>query len=284
MAETPNTLANVLQELINTSDPAPQVVRVPAPNGVSELVALREGYELHHLPGQTAGARRHTFHDVSSFAEWLNRHAVDPSRTTEILVARRSVTATDRAVEDPGGDRVVCELELHPHFARWEEAFGKPMTQRELFSMVRAVMPTFAALPGTDTASYGTLLAQTLSSLRVVSTGSVEVRIDATGMIQFAGGDAGREISAKIPSEIHLDLPIFEGVEDSDGALHTYALEVLIECDTSSGAPVFALEAPTLELAERQARRDVASMLERKLLPDFLVGIGTHQIVGTPKR
>jgi hypothetical protein len=57
---------------------APPVLRAEDPAGNGTVLVVRNGYGVQHVAGRSEWARRHEFHDLRSFADWMNRHA-DPA-------------------------------------------------------------------------------------------------------------------------------------------------------------------------------------------------------------
>ncbi len=265
------------------AEASPKLDPIDDPSGRGRrVVAVREGYNLEYLMGPERGRRLHRIHDITSFADWLNRHA-DPDRT-EVLVDVHEVTAHLEPA-DPEGDMVVCQLSLHPLFQAWEAVFGKVLNQKLFHYQVRVLFDTFDAINNENTElTYGSLLMGSLGSLKVSSTGTLKTELDTTGMIKVLASDQGRSVDKQLPPEFSVTVPIIDGVLDggldaaSHGELKTYRLGLLLEVEAGESGLAFTVNCPQLAVALRDARRDAAEFLTGLLKDDFLVGLGAARV------
>lgn len=252
------------QVVIEASDPTPELVTTPAANGDGVLVALAEGYSIERFENRHEGTRNHVFDDVLTFAQWLNRHALADANEVEILLSHDRVKAVLKP-RDQVPELISCMLEHDPTFKAWCEAFAEPIAQKAFHALARGFR---ASLVDSD---------KILAALRVINvarTGELKSEIDETGFtrLQVVGG--GAEMTAKLPPEIRVDCPVYQGVLTAGGVEDTHQLEILVSIDVDGTVPIFELSCPGLELVRHAARRGVAAMLKRELDDGFLVGLG----------
>ncbi len=269
------------------------------PDGHGIVIVHRDNEIVSMVAGRHENRRGHRFDDVSTFAEWLLRHA--DARQAEILVAAESIVAGLEPQRD-NGDTVSCALALHPTAARWLGALTtQQMSQRDLYRFLMGSLDSFAdEMVGDDNlGSYGRLLAGNLQKLKIATKGEYESHLDPRGFWSFVGGSAKTEVSGKLPTSFEITIPWFQGVclvfgdggPSSVQVLCSYRLEVLLEMDTADPArPTFRLEAPTLDLLKHGARQDAVKWLRHLLdanaeddeAATFLVGLGTYKTERVP--
>ncbi len=268
----------------------PQQWRNPDGHGI--VIVHRDNEIVSMVAGRYENRRGHRFDDVSTFAEWLLRHA-EPE-LAEILVAADAIVAGLDPRTDHS-DQVSCALSLHPTAARWLGALTtQQMSQRDLYRFLMGSLDSFAdEMVGDDNlGSYGRLLAGNLQKLKIATKGEYESHLDPRGFWSFVGGSAKTEVSGKLPTSFEITIPWFQGVHwpiPSD--LCQYRLEVLLEMDTADPAkPTFRLEAPALDLLKHAARQDAVKWLRHLLdgndsddaTATFLVGLGTYRTERVP--
>jgi hypothetical protein len=251
------------------------------PNGRGGYIALsREGYTLHVMPGPQRQLRTHTFADLRSFAEFLNRHAT--RETTEILM---NETTTKALLEprDPLGCRVSCDMRFHPRFDRWKRLLGKAMTQREFLGLVIAARDDFGTIKtskGEPIATEGEMFATNLMRLAINKEGSYQCDIDERGTIRFSAGTEKTTVQGQLPSRFTIHVPVFRGIEKALKAgleEPLYPLEILLELDVEE-KPMFTLVAPAIEMVVLDALMDAAEYLRSRLDKGFLVSLGNASL------
>lgn len=272
---------------------APKVELVDAPNGDGKVALYRDGYKLQHLTGRRAHRRIHVFDDLWSFARWLNRHAVEREQTEILLNSTRVQAALDP--RDTIGDWVVCDLVRHPRFAAWEHALRRKLSQKELVALLRARRGDFRE------PQVAAQLLGAAQSVRLIGKGERRFDVDELGFTRFAGTSEARQVSGAFPPAFWISVPVFEGIfppeptplgEDADPAGSsasgqprpdeiTYALEVMLWVH-DEGDPLFELQAPSLDLLLRLARRDAAAYLQSLLQPPLMVGLGELELQNVP--
>lgn len=251
--------------VVQPRPPAPELHPVPAPNGDGELFAVEQTYKLEHRPGPRIRRRTHTFHDLVSFAAYLNRHAKDREHC-EILLDEESVTAA----LDPGnvtGDVVTCRLEVDPRFAAWNSAWRRKLDQRQLYGLIRAQREDM------DEQTAGLLLVA-LQTLHVVRDGEIRSELDERGFTRFAAQTAKQQLQGTLPPGFSIRVPVFEGVAFSEGADAFYGIEVLLYPELEAKQVTFTLEAPGIDAVVRRARRDARDFLQDLLEEPLMVGLG----------
>lgn len=313
-----DTMQHSRYAIVNPAEPAPQVQSFARPDSDGAVFALRDGYEVHNLPGPVRNTRGHVFDDVESLATWLNRHAVD-REGAEILVDQQVISAS-LSPAHVGGDTVTCVLPLDPRIQGWLAMFGKRggLSQREFHLLIRAQL-------GDLDAHTSALMLATVRDLTITKGDTRQIKLDATGYVRYAAMSQNREISGQIPTNFVITVPVFEGIKvwpiellgfkvnrvtgrsedlgpvepggvmilesDEDVQLQPpewqpalYSIEVLLtmEEDPTTKDIRFTLEAPSLPVIMRKARRDAAAYLRSLLAPGFLVGLGKAVLTKVP--
>jgi hypothetical protein len=268
-------IAEGLQKLLDMIQPPIAPNGGPTDKKGNQYVVVRDGYTIKGLEPPSAAQRVHRFTDLRSFAEWLLRHA-DP-KLTEISVGDEEVMAVLNG-KQVHPDRITCELVKHPTFEAWEDALNVEIGQVAFHQLVRANRESLGA--GAED------LMSSLSQMKAVSGGEVEVHIDPTGFTKFSGRKNTLEVEGAVPPEIRVVTPVYDGVEreeddgeGGDALLQEYILDVLVRMNYQADNFTFKLIEPALELVMRSARRDVKRFLDRLLASEttgeFLVGMGT---------
>ena len=94
----------------------PQYEITKAADGDGVFVAKQDGWTVIRQRGKQRQTRHHIFDDITSFAEWLNRH-VEEDTAADILVDTDRIIAgvfAGKAEED----KVECRLSVHPRALR----------------------------------------------------------------------------------------------------------------------------------------------------------------------
>jgi len=258
--------------------PCPDPSALVDPSGSGKVLVVRDGYRVHQLPGAKRTVRRHSFDDVTSFAEWLQRHA-EPN-DTEIGVEKNAVRALLTPTEKVDHDAVSCELVRHPHCERWQNAMKQgALGQRDLHFLLRAQQATIKE-PAAE------LLLEQVARLSIAAKGDFTAEIDSTGLVRVSSGSEKIDVSAKLPPMIAVDCPIYDGIYSESGDLLSYGFTLLLQSAIVEKAGhkdlVFSLTSPDFVLAEHRARRDVVAYLRRLLPADFLVGMGSLRTAAMP--
>jgi hypothetical protein len=241
----------------------PSVDIVPRLDGLGGFVVLKDGYSLTKIEAKQEGKPEHVFDDVTSFAEYLNRHHIetDSEVTVDVLVQNDRVIAfIDPEQCDP--QVVACVFVEHPAWEAWSNVFDEVLTQRQIQQFVRAWRST---IEGSEQ------LMAVFSAIQVTGATSMTSHMDETGAVRLASAEGSTDMAVKVPSTIVATVPCYDGVM-RDGVEATYQLEILVTVQTEP--LTFSLECPTLALAKRAARRDLAGQLRELLDPGFLVGLG----------
>lgn len=225
--------------------------------------------------------RRHDFADLDGFAAFVTRSVPD---FADILVADGSVTADAQ----PGikeSDVVTCRIGRHPRFSRWEAILGKPVSQRTLLRLVATSDEDFCRVEGADGKDLGSQGQRILDQLGRVASGKnteTTVTYDTSGALLVASTTAGQTLSAKLPADFWLRLPLVKGARDDAGAYVETEIRIFIEIDTEGAQPTFTLQAPALSVALDEAFEAAARYLAGKL-PGHLVvrGVAKSERVAT---
>lgn len=263
--------------------PAPKPEFVPAPRGRgASVVAVRNDYKLETVPGPERSRRTHVFHDLGSFAEWLNRFGTEPQKV-EILVGDKDAQAV--LGDDPHASLVKCQLRNHPTFDAWQKALGQEQEPKVFHAFLRSVSGTFD--DGSGSVNTGDVLSGELQKLKAVTTGDIDMNVDPRGFYTVNGSTSRVQVDAKIPPSFTIHTPIFVGIPVplpslDDGALRTfdpreerrYALEILLTMDVEDGGIGFTLTCPGLARVLHEARLDAVAHLRSLLNDGFLVGLG----------
>lgn len=258
--------------------PTPALEITAAPDGNQQLAVVKEGYRLERILGPTKNAREHTFHDLKSAAEWLNRHA--DVAEVEILADEAEVVAA-LTPGDPTGDVVRARMIAHPMLSSWTGIFGKPLNQKALHAQVRGNKAAFReSAPGVSEAE---VISGELKKLSVGNTSDLQGELDEMGYYRFQSSTGRVEVSGRIPSSFEIVVPVFIGVEDEHGIECRYPIEILVWMNADGGAVAFTLSAPGLPLIMHQARLDAVAYLRSLLNDGFLVGLGTAKLRTVPK-
>lgn len=280
------------------TEPAPALSPLPAPRGLgSAVVAVRSDYNVEVLPGPETSRRTHNFHELRSFADWLNRFAAPDA--AEILVGDTAAKAV--LGDDPHASEVTCLLRHHPTFALWHKAFGVKQAPKAFHAFIRSVAATFDT--GTGGVNAADVLSGEMQKLKAVTTGDVEMSVDPRGFYSVIGNTAKVQVDAKIPPTFSISTPIFVGIpkmslpiipaatgaevelvvglsEPFDERL--YSLEILLTMDVESNGIFFTLTCPTLDRVLHEARLDAVAHLRTLLKEGFLVGLGDLQTEVVP--
>lgn len=267
--------ANIAAFVRNLSDPVPKAELLDAPRGrASKVVAVRNDYSIETLTGPDRSQRKHKFHELRSFAEWLNRFG--KAKETEILVGDKEASAVVSA--DVAASSVTCELRAHPTYDAWQAAFGKPLAPKALFAFVRSVQDTFKPIGAGDGPNAGDVLAGELQKLKAVTTGDIEMSVDPRGFYAVQGATQKVQVDAKLPPQFSISTPIYVGVPEilgERGPEKLYPLPILLSMDVSEKDGILiTLTCPSLKRVLHDARLDAVEHLRRMLDPDFLVGLG----------
>ncbi len=264
----------VLQQVHDYRAPTPELHQTPLAAGAQSVIARHKDYVLERVPSIERSKRKHVFQDVTTFAEWLNRHAL--KERTEILVDEKEIAAALDA-EDPHTDVVKCALSFHPTFAAWSAIFGKKLDQRGFLQFVRGQR---VALGG-----QGELLLGELRSFEVIRQGDFKHELDDRGFTRFHGSTAKQDAKGAFPAEIEVKTPIFDDIKRVDGSSEldcVYSLEVLVEIEIVEKLGFFTLTCPGLPLVMRAARRDAVAYLRDLIDEEYLVGIGALVLEKVP--
>ncbi|OFW99276.1 MAG: hypothetical protein A3E78_11865 [Alphaproteobacteria bacterium RIFCSPHIGHO2_12_FULL_63_12] len=262
------------QTVIDNREPVPRLEETPLKLGAHSVIARHKDYVLERVPSIERSTRRHVFQDVTSFAQWLNRHG--QKQRTEILVDEKEIAAALDA-DDPYTDVVKCALTFHPTFAAWSAIFGRRIDQRAFLQLVRGQR---AAL-----GNHGELLLGELRSFEVVRQGDFKHELDDRGFTRFHGSTAKQDAKGAFPAEIGVKTPIFDDIKWVDGSNDldcSYSLEVLVEIVIEEKLAFFTLTCPSLPVVMRAARRDAVAYLRDMIEEEYLVGIGALKLEKAP--
>ncbi len=260
--------------------PKPEFVDAPRGRGAS-VVAVRNDYKLETVPGPERSKRTHVFHDLCSFAEWLNRFGTDPQKV-EILVGDKEAHAV--LGDDPTASLVKCQLRHHPTFEAWQKALGVEQEPKAFHAFLRSIAGTFD--DGTGGVNTGDVLSSELQKLKAVTTGDIDMNVDPRGFYTVNGSTSRVQVDAKIPPSFTIHTPIFVGIPDPAGtgpngeaivvanSERRYALEILLTMDVEDGSIGFTLTCPGLARVLHEARLDAVAHLRSLLNEGFLVGLG----------
>lgn len=269
---------------VYAGDPVP-VDPTAHPRGHGAYLVVRDGYGVKEIDGPKRGKRLHTFHDLASLAEWLNRHATEKQRCEIVMNAvmngtdpkdlGRTIAHLDPQSAD--GDIVECQIAQHPVWLAWHAILGKQLDQVELAEHVRCYRASLG--------SEGSTLLAALQQIKVVAGGSNEVQVGALGEIRLLAGDRKTEASVTLPPELVVTTPIFDGVLDGTATEAEYVLRLFVGMRFEGEAenrPVFRLTCPGLALVLRKALRDAHADLVTRLDREFLVGFGVPKVERVP--
>lgn len=264
----------VVTELLDCTEAAAPIEEAH-PSGDGKLLVVKHGFEVKHVPGERKAKRSHTFHDLGSFAAYLNRRAELPEDATdvddvEILVSESSVVAL-LDPSDPHADLITCKLIHHPQFAAWHGIFGKRIAQRDLYLFIRGNLPSFHA---PENGMDGGMIAAEVRKLQVVSTSGSDFQLDERGFYTVASATATTDMKGRIPCKFDIRVPIFQAIRDENEVEREYVLEVLLQMEPQGDQWSFTLACPALPIVLHQARLDAVEYLKRILEPGFLVGLG----------
>ena len=261
---------------------SPPIEQIRSSDGKFVHWLVREGYKIETKNGPRKKQRGHVFEDVASLASWLNKWG-DP-KLVEVLVAATQIEAS-LDPKDPHGDLVTCGMLLHPRARRWYNAMKKgAIAQSDLHRLCMTSLDDFERAKdqsGADLGSYGSILAGEIQKLSVAHEGSVEVRLDSTGVVRFAGSSDDVKVNGKLPPKFRVRVPWFLGVQSVDGKEIgeecEYWVEIFLRLHTPrDSAPYFEIDAPGLDLVVRQATLDASEYLDALLDDGFLVGLGSY--------
>lgn len=245
------------------------------------FAVLNEGQEVHEVV-TTAPGRRHTFHDVADFAAHLNRHA-EPGGTDILFDGPAGKVVAWYQPRIPGSDLVVCELRLHPRWARWKGILGETLDQRSLYRFLMACpREDSAPITAPDGEILGLMvhdLASAAQRIKIAKGTEASVELDQRGNYRVRDAKATTETSIQVPHAVEIRVPIYRlrGVDKA----YTIEVEVDLNTDTTP-CPAFMLTAPGLDLVLDEAQQDAAAFLREQLLEGFLVGLGSHATAEVP--
>lgn len=259
---------------------SPALAVVAAPDGNHALALVREGYKVELLPGRTEPRPAHTFHDLASFAAWLNRFALHEPRCDILVDAALAVAHLNHSQLTAA--RVTCLLRHHPDYAAWNAALEKPLGISALHDLIRAVAPTFRPLTSQPNISQGEQILGQLSSLEVVGGTGLRVQIAHHGLVEFQGAEDKRTVSGVFPDRFVVDVAIYDDIYDSVEKPILVPLEILLSLRVVEGEPIFTLRAPRRIAVEREALRLAVVYLRSCLDDSFLVCLGAAGSVAVP--
>lgn len=275
------------QQMIVTGNPVP-VEPTEHPRGHGRFLVVKDGYKIEEIGGATRGRRLHTFHDLASFAAWLNRHATERERCEIVMNAvmngadpkNLGNTVAHLAPQSADGDRVECQIAQHPVWLAWFAILGKDLDQVKLAEHVRCYRDSLGA--------EGSVLLAALQQIKVVAGGSTEVQVGALGEIKLLAGDRRTEASVTLPPELLVTTPIFDGVlargASPDSPVEAeYVLRLFVSMQFVEERPVFRLTCPGLAIVLRKALHDAHEDLVARLESGFLVGFGVPRVESIPR-
>lgn len=262
-------ILSTLQDFVSPV-PAPETIDAPRGRG-AKVVGVRSDYKLETLPGPERSKRAHVFHDLGSFADWLNRFA-KVAEGVEILVGDEEAKAV--LGDDPHASLVTCQLRNHPTFDAWQKALGTKQNPKAFHAFLRSVSGTFD--DGSGGVNAGDVLSGELQKLKAVTTGDIDMNVDPRGFYTVNGSTSRVQVDAKIPPSFTIHTPIFVGIPDPgvEGQERRYALEILLTMDVEDGGIGFTLTCPGLARVLHEARLDAVAHLRALLNEGFLVGLG----------
>lgn len=284
----------MIRSFLDSLAPAvPEILSEPNPNGSGALVAVRSGYTVQAFPGKQTHQAVHTFHDLASFAAWLNREVTaEYQGDVDILAGETAVNAALNP-GDPYGDQVQCLLKYHPMFEAWRGVFGKTMDQKQFHAFVRGNLDAFPA-GASSGVSEGDILATELQKLGVARGDKFDTELDPRGFYHFSGSTGSVNYSGNIPPRFNIVVPIIQGVSaDLADPLGTalalpgasevrYQLDILLSMDVTDKGAQFTLSCPALPIHLHRARLDAVAYLRRLLAEGFLVGLGDLKLADVP--
>lgn len=244
-------LTQLIDLITKGTAPSAEPLTVPRPvPGFEAVTLVRDGYTLKEIPPRPARpVATHAFHDVPSFAAWLQRHA-DPQVTEIFADAGRKVIRANTSRQFTR-DQVSCSLQPSQAWVDWTGILGKELSHKDLYRWLLAHRAHLdAAGPGS-----GTAVLNGLATLALVSSGKVESRMTERGTLEFVGQQQGRELQGKVPSSFAIVIPAWVGQPE------TYQLEIDIDIDTDDGI-TFELRAATLQDVALTAWLDQVAKLE----------------------
>lgn len=258
------------------------------PRGHGRVAVVKDGYRVEEVAGPTRGRRLHTFHDLASFAAWLNRHATERERCEIVMNAvmngadpkNLGNTVAHLAPQSADGDRVECQIAQHPVWLAWFAILGKDLDQVKLAEHVRCYRDSLGA--------EGSVLLAALQQIKVVAGGSTEVQVGALGEIKLLAGDRRTEASVTLPPELLVTTPIFDGVlargASPDSPVEAeYVLRLFVSMQFVEERPVFRLTCLGLAIVLRKALHDAHEDLVARLDEGFLVGFGVPRVDAVPR-
>ncbi len=263
-----NPIDAVFQNLRDVFGPRPV-----DPKGSGALV-LTEDQSIQMVHRDTR-PRRHTFHDLETFAAFLNRH--DPESRADILFdgdRSRVVADLEPNMQSPAADVLTCQLQAHPRRKRWTDLLGRELTQKRLFQFLATAPDEDFGFLNNDTrqGSLREYLASGVRQLQASKGVTFESVLDPRGFYGVRGGSNEQSITAKLPSDFVVTLPWFAGLD------YTYGLPMMLTLDVDEKKGViFRLEAPSMELVHAEAVRDAVGHLRAHLDDGFLVCLGEHR-------
>jgi hypothetical protein len=260
-------------------EPSADLQLVEHPKGHADLALVREGYAVQTFPGPEKLARRHTFDDLPSFAEWLKKHAKPAS--TEILFGRDGTVVAALNPSLVTGDIVSCRLQFHPRQARWANLLPTAIGQRDLHRHIVGALEDFPEArtqTGEDLGSSGQHLAAQLLRIEVIKGGNLTTQLDELGVTRISGKHEETQVTAKLPPRFSVRFPWFLGARP----LAEYSLELLLSVNASDKGVTFKLDAPAYKVVELQALVDAVVYLRELLGEEWLVGLGRLQTEAVP--
>jgi hypothetical protein len=265
-------LAAGLVESLGTATAEPALEHHP--NGRQGVTLVREGYRLEVLQGPEESVRRHVFHDLGAFADFLNLRAEGEA---DIMLNAQEVVA-DFAPGLVSRDLVRCTLVKHPRFRRWKDLFGKGLTQRQAFEHVVSSTGDFLPAKATNGEAAGTegdWIAGQLLKFAAAKESNYSCEVDERGTIRFQAASEKVTVSGSLPPRFGLRLPVFQGIRGEDGEEPMFDVTVHLRVEVETGRPpVFVFACPGLELVEHAALLNAADFLQGRLEEGFFVGLG----------
>lgn len=237
---------------------------------VAKVALVRKGdggYEAVTLPQgkPTTPARRHTYHDVGSFAAFVRKHFPN-GETTEVLAGPTSIKATNAAAW--ARDEVSCLLPKHPDLAAWEALFERNYTQAGLYKALAAVAHTIVPETGNTT----TVLQQ-LGNVKIDGTSAMSTELNEHGMYTLRAASEGAKLGGKLDSHIVAECPMY--LDDTEP--RRFAVRLFID-NENPAALRFSLKPVDLEVVKRAAYVAKVDVLRGLLGDAYLVGMGDLSI------
>jgi len=281
----------IVEAIVDKRPEQAALTTVPNPNGHGQLALVRDGYQIKPLPGGMRRRRTHTFHDLNSFALWLNRHAEGKEKQVEIIADEGQVVA-DLNPQVVNSDQVTCTFVDHPRFLPWKNIFGHAMPHQQFHQFIRSnrvAFPNANMVGGADSGvSEGDQLAGEVAKLQLTDTRDVKLELDERGYYTAKQAGAKIQLEGKIPARFRISVPLILGIPmvDEDSKLlgeteQVYDLEIFVTIITGDQLG-FKLTCPELPITMNDARKDAIKYLGTLLTEGFLVGLGEFKTQDVP--